>query len=44
MRISRNNNVDIKIMIVGVDVNIIGAINKIISISKIKKMILIKRY
>jgi len=38
MRIKRNNNIDIKIKIVGVDVNIINAINKIISVSKIKKI------
>jgi len=37
MRIKRNNNVDIKIKIVGMDVNIINGINKIISVSKIKK-------
>jgi len=34
MRIKRKNSVDIKIKIMGVDINIINGINKIISVSK----------
>jgi len=43
IRIKRNNSVDIKIKIVGIHVNVTNGINKIISVSKIKKIILIKK-
>jgi len=43
IRIKRNSSVEAKIKIVGVEVSVIRGINKIISVSKIKKMILIKK-
>jgi len=43
IRIDMNRSVGIKIKMVDVEVDVISGINKIISISKIKKMILIKK-